>query len=94
MCIRDSAKVDQALARVGLTDLRQRQIGELSGGQKKRVFLARAAWLVPGMGAAYVRVVMIQARATWPGVQPCCAATVSYTHLDVYKRQVAERRAV
>jgi len=38
----DGAKVDEALARVGLTDLRHRQIGELSGGQKKRVFLARA----------------------------------------------------
>ena len=38
----DRAKVDEALARVGLTDLRHRQIGELSGGQKKRVFLARA----------------------------------------------------
>ena len=38
----DRAKVDQALARLGLTDLRHRQIGELSGGQKKRVFLARA----------------------------------------------------
>lgn len=38
----DRAKVDEALARVGLTDLRNRQIGELSGGQKKRVFLARA----------------------------------------------------
>jgi manganese/iron transport system ATP-binding protein len=38
----DRAKVDQALDRVGLGDLRHRQIGELSGGQKKRVFLARA----------------------------------------------------
>ena len=38
----DRAKVDEALSRVGLLDLRHRQIGELSGGQKKRVFLARA----------------------------------------------------
>ncbi len=38
----DRAKVDEALNRVGLSDLRHRQIGELSGGQKKRVFLARA----------------------------------------------------
>jgi hypothetical protein len=34
--------VTAALARVGMTDYRHRQIGELSGGQKKRVFLARA----------------------------------------------------
>jgi len=38
----DRAAVDQALARVKMTEFRYRQIGELSGGQRKRVFLARA----------------------------------------------------
>jgi manganese/iron transport system ATP-binding protein len=38
----DRYKVDAALERVGMSDYRNRQIGELSGGQKKRVFLARA----------------------------------------------------
>ena len=38
----DRRKVDEALERVGMTEYRNRQIGELSGGQKKRVFLARA----------------------------------------------------
>jgi manganese/iron transport system ATP-binding protein len=38
----DHAAVATSLARVNMTDFRKRQIGELSGGQKKRVFLARA----------------------------------------------------
>ena len=38
----DRAAVDEALERVGMSAFRKRQIGELSGGQKKRVFLARA----------------------------------------------------
>ena len=38
----DRAKVADALDRVGMTPFAKRQIGELSGGQKKRVFLARA----------------------------------------------------
>jgi manganese/iron transport system ATP-binding protein len=38
----DRYKVDEALERVGMTEYRSRQIGELSGGQKKRVFLARS----------------------------------------------------
>lgn len=38
----DRQAVDAALGRVGMTDFRDRQIGQLSGGQRKRVFLARA----------------------------------------------------
>ncbi|GLK56901.1 manganese/iron transport system ATP-binding protein [Methylopila capsulata] len=38
----DHEAVSAALARVNMSDCRKRQIGELSGGQKKRVFLARA----------------------------------------------------
>ena len=38
----DRAAVRVALERVGLWELRDRQIGELSGGQKKRAFVARA----------------------------------------------------
>lgn len=38
----DHDAVSTALARVNMQDYRHRQIGELSGGQKKRVFLARA----------------------------------------------------
>nr|WP_309501666.1 manganese/iron ABC transporter ATP-binding protein [uncultured Roseovarius sp.] len=38
----DRDAVDTALTRVNMQDFRLRQIGELSGGQRKRVFLARA----------------------------------------------------
>ena len=38
----DHAAVASSLARVNMTEFRNRQIGELSGGQRKRVFLARA----------------------------------------------------
>ncbi|MEP2641340.1 manganese/iron ABC transporter ATP-binding protein [Roseobacter sp.] len=38
----DHHAVDEALARVNMQEFRHRQIGELSGGQRKRVFLARA----------------------------------------------------
>lgn len=38
----DRAAVAEALARVDLTELADRQIGRLSGGQRKRAFIARA----------------------------------------------------
>ncbi len=38
----DHAAVTDALGRVNMSEFRHRQIGELSGGQRKRVFLARA----------------------------------------------------
>ena len=38
----DRSAVEAALRRVNMWEFRDRQIGELSGGQKKRVFLARA----------------------------------------------------
>lgn len=39
---RDRAIVAEAMERVAITDLRQRQIGELSGGQRRRMFISRA----------------------------------------------------
>ncbi|MGE2732527.1 metal ABC transporter ATP-binding protein [Mycolicibacterium vaccae] len=38
---RDQHAVDEALERVELTEFQHRQIGQLSGGQRKRAFLAR-----------------------------------------------------
>lgn len=39
---KDKLAVSDALEKVGMTEYSKRQIGELSGGQKKRVFLARS----------------------------------------------------
>ena len=39
---RDRAIVAEAMERVAIADLRHRQIGELSGGQQRRMFIARA----------------------------------------------------
>jgi len=39
---RDWQVVEEAMARAGIIDLRRRQIGELSGGQRRRAFIARA----------------------------------------------------
>ncbi|GAB2666781.1 metal ABC transporter ATP-binding protein [Vibrio panuliri] len=39
---KDHLAVDEAMDKMGIAHLATRQIGELSGGQKKRVFLARA----------------------------------------------------
>jgi manganese/iron transport system ATP-binding protein len=38
----DRTRVEESLRRVSMWEYKDRQIGELSGGQKKRVFLARA----------------------------------------------------
>lgn len=38
----DKQRCEESLKRVSMWEFRDRQIGELSGGQKKRVFLARA----------------------------------------------------
>ncbi|WP_222912817.1 metal ABC transporter ATP-binding protein [Natrinema sp. SYSU A 869] len=38
----DHRAIDEAIARVGITDLASRRIGRLSGGQRQRVFIARA----------------------------------------------------
>ncbi len=40
--VKDRRLVRESLARVEMIDFKDRQIGELSGGQKKRAFLARA----------------------------------------------------
>ena len=45
----DSAAVDHALELVGMRELAERQIGELSGGQQRRAFVARSLAQDPAM---------------------------------------------
>ena len=69
----DHIAVDEALNRVGMSSLLHRQIGELSGGQRKRVFIARAL-------AQQGQVILLDEPFTGVDVQklkmpssPCCA---------------------
>lgn len=39
---KDKAITDEAMEQLGISDLKNRQIGQLSGGQQQRVFIARA----------------------------------------------------
>lgn len=39
---KEKEKIEEVIARVGLTGLEERNIGKLSGGQQQRVFIARA----------------------------------------------------
>ncbi|MDQ3937370.1 MAG: metal ABC transporter ATP-binding protein, partial [Chloroflexota bacterium] len=45
----DQRAVDEALAKVGMSDQHNVQIGRLSGGQRRRVFLARALAADPAL---------------------------------------------
>ena len=68
----DHKAVDGALDRVGMSAYRDRQIGELSGGQRKRVFIARAL-------AQQGQVILLDEPFTGVDVQ----TAVSYTHLTL-----------
>jgi len=63
--------VDEALEQVSMAEHRDTQIGQLSGGQRRRVFLARALAVVAvaspvlGIGLVVVRLVRRTATGVW-----------------------------
>jgi ABC-type Mn2+/Zn2+ transport system ATPase subunit len=77
----DRAAADRALAEVGMSRLRDRQIGALSGGQRRRVFLARAL-------AAEAELFLLDEPVT--GID----ASTQEEIMDVLGRQAAQGRTV
>ncbi len=75
----DRKAVQRALARTDLTDLAARQIGELSGGQRKRVFLARAL-------VQEARLLLLD--EPFSGVDKTSQATISEVLVDLRDRGV------
>ncbi|AEF40083.1 metal ABC transporter ATP-binding protein [Hoyosella subflava] len=78
---KDRTAVSDALEKVGMADFADRQIGQLSGGQRKRVFVARAL----AQGAA---IVLLDEPFT--GVDKTSEATISF----LLRRLAAEGKTI
>ncbi|WOF22213.1 metal ABC transporter ATP-binding protein [Microbacterium betulae] len=70
----DRVAVDEALARVDLTALADRQIGQLSGGQRKRAFVARGIAQLAQERAERARVLLLD--EPFAGVDKRSEATI------------------
>ena len=70
----DKQIATDAMRQVGVAELRDRQIGELSGGQRKRVFLARAL-------AQQARIILLDEPFTGVDVQTEAAIIALLEHL-------------
>ncbi|MGK4064873.1 metal ABC transporter ATP-binding protein [Rothia sp. HC945] len=79
-CREDKDLVEGAIRTVGLTELADRQIGQLSGGQKKRAFLARAL-------AQQARVLLLD--EPFAGVDTVSASTMIRVLRDLASEGVA-----